>query len=192
MNHFCRWIAVLAGMAAAAAGAHAAEIVLEHSAIDKLLAEAVFKNGGRFDLKRGPCYAYFENPSVELKEGRIRIRSHLSSRLGVESGGSCVGVGLASWTVVSGRPASIGGLVRLEDLRIDGVDDATTRMVLESGLLPALPRAIELDVLKAVREMLKAGTGSQLQASVDAFQIDSVSAGDDRLSVKFDFRLVAR
>jgi len=31
-----------------------------------------------------------------------------------------------------------------------------------------------------------------LQASVDAFQIDSVRADDDKLAVKFDFKLVAR
>jgi hypothetical protein len=64
-------------------------------------------------------------------------------------------------------------------------------MVLESGLLPALPRAIELDVLKAVRSMLQ-NSGAQLQTTVDAFQIESVVAGDDRLAVRFNFRLVGR
>ena len=131
---------MLVVLVTATASARAAEIVLEHSAVDKMLAQAMFKNAGRFDLKRGACYAYLENPTVELKDGRIWIRSHLSSRLGVESAGSCIGVGLASWTVVSGRPASRGGVVTLEDLHIDNVDDATTQMVLESGLLPALPR----------------------------------------------------
>lgn len=191
MNRSLRLIGALVALFAAAAGACAAEIVLEHSAVDKLVAQAMFKNAGRFDLKKGPCYAYLENPSVELQDGRIRIRSHLSSRLGVESGGSCIGVGLASWTVVSGRPAANGGVVRLEDLRIDNVDDGTTRMVLESGLLPALPRAIELDVMKAVRDMLQ-GSGGQFQATVDSFQIDLVSVADDKLSVKFNFKLVAR
>jgi hypothetical protein len=176
---------------AAAAAAPAAEIVLEHSAVDKLLAQALFTNRGRFDLQRGVCHAYLEKPSVELKDGRIRIRSHLTARLGVESGGSCVGVGFASWTVVSGRPAAQGGTVKLVDLRVDGVDDAAVRMVLESGLFPALPRAIEFDVLKAVRTMLQ-GNEAQLQASVDAFQIDSVRAGDDRLAVTFDFKLMAK
>lgn len=191
MNRSLRLIGALVALFAAAAGACAAEIVLEHSAVDKLLAQAMFKNVGRFDLRRGACYAYLENPSVELKEGRIRIRSHLVARFGVESPGSCIGVGLASWTVVSGRPVSNGGVVRLENLHVDNVDDDTTRMVLESGLLPALPRAIELDVMKAVRDMLQ-NNGSQLQATVDDFQIDSVLAADDKLSVKFNFKLVAR
>ena len=126
-----------------------------------------------------------------MKDGRVRIRSHLVAQLGVDTGGSCVGVALASWTVVSGRPASNGGTVRLDDLRVDGVDDSTLRLVLESGLLPALPRAIELDVLKAVRSMLQGG-GVQLQTSVDTFQIESALAGDDRLVVRFNFKLVAK
>jgi hypothetical protein len=63
--------------------------------------------------------------------------------------------------------------------------------VLESGLLPALPRAVEFDVLKAVRQMLQANE-AQLQGSVDAFQIESVRVEDDRLAVKFDFKLVAK
>jgi hypothetical protein len=181
----------MSALLAIAAGASAAEIVLENSAVDKLLAQSMFKNAGRYDLKKGACFAYLENPSVELKDGRIRIRSHLSSRLGVESGGSCIGVGIVSWTVVSGRPVANGGVVRLEDLRIDNVDDGTTRMILESGLLPALPRALELDVMKAVRDMLQ-GSGGQLQADVDDFRIASVTAANDKLSVKFDFKLVAR
>lgn len=191
MIRILRRLGFCVAMLAASAGTQAAEIVLEHSAVDKLLAQTLFTNAGRYDLQRGACYAYLEKPSVELKDGRIRIRSHLTSRLGVESGGGCVGVAFASWTVVSGRPAAKGGTVRLEDLRIDGVADSAVRLVLESGLLPALPRAIELDVLNAVRSMLQSNA-AQLQASVDALQIDSVLAGDDKLAVTFNFKLVAR
>lgn len=186
-----RCAAIAFAVLAAAGGAQAAEIVLEHSAVDKLLAQTLFSNAGRYDLQRGVCFAYLDNPSVELKDGRIRIRSRLSARLGVDLGGSCAGVNLASWTVVSGRPAPNGGSVRLDDLRIDSVDDAAVRLVLESGLLPAMPRAVELDVLKAVRSMLQ-GSGAQLQTSVDNFQIESVVVSDDRLAVRFNFRLIAK
>jgi hypothetical protein len=183
------WVGM--GLLATAAAAPAAEIVLERSAVDKLLAQTLFTNRGRFDLQRGVCHAYLEKPGVELKGGRIRIRSHLTARLGVESAGSCVGVSFASWTVVSGRPAPQGGTVKLVDLRVDGVDDGAVRMVLESGLFPSLPRAIEFDVLKAVQDMLQSNQ-AQFQASVDGFQIDSVRAEDDRLAIRFDFKLTAK
>ena len=177
-------IALLAGIAAPSV--RAAEIVLEKPAVEKLLTQALFANNGRLNLKSGVCYAYLETPSAELNGGRV-----LSARLGQEVAGSCLGVGLASWTTVSGRPTSNGGMVKLEDIRIDNVDDPTTRLLLEAGLVPALPKAIELDVLKAVRTMLQA-SGTSFEVAVDSFSIQSVTAAEDRLAVKFDFRLIAR
>lgn len=172
-------------------GATAAEIVLEHSAVDKLVAQTVFSNNGRYDLVKGACSAYLDRPSVAIEGGRIRIRSHLTARVGVVDGRSCVGVSIASWTVASGKPVARGGSVVLTDLRIDQVDDPNLRLLVESGLLAALPRAIELDVRQAVRGMLQGNSG-QFQADVDTFAIDSVVAADDRLSIRFDFRLVAK
>jgi len=190
MNRTLRWLCIGSALVAAAT-AQAAEIVLERSAVEKLVQQTMFNNAGRHELQRGACLAYLESPSVELKEGRIRIRSRLSARVGLDTGNACVGVSVVTWTVVSGRPAANGGSVRLDDLRIDSVDDPTVRMVVESGLLPALPRAIDLDVLKAVRSMLQ-NSGAQLQTTVEAFQIESVVVGDGRLGVRFDFRLVAK
>jgi len=183
------WVAVL--LAAFVAGAQAAEITLERSAVEKLVAQTLFTNAGRYDLQGGSCFAYLEKPSVELKDGRIRIRSYLNSRIGVDMGNACLGVSFASWTVASGRPVASGGMVRLEDLRIDGVDDPTARLVLESGLLPSLPRAIELDVLGAVKSMLQ-NSGAQLQTTVESFQIEAATVADNRLAVRFNFRLVAK
>ncbi len=173
------------------ARAAAAEIILEHSAVDKLLAQTLFTNNGRYDLVKGPCSAYLDRPSVVIEGGRIRIRSHLTARVGVVDGRSCVGVAIASWTVASGKPVARGNLVVLTDLRIDQVDDPNLRLFVESGLLAALPRAIEFDVRQAVRGMLQGNSG-QFQAEVDTLVIDSVIAVDDRLSIRFDFRLVAK
>jgi hypothetical protein len=184
------WI-VGAMAAAMTVSAAAAEIVLEHSAVDKLLAQTMFTNNGRHDLMKGPCSAYLDRPSVVIEGGRIRIRSHLTARVGVVDGRSCVGLAIASWTVASGRPVARGASVVLTDLRIDQVDDPNLRLLVESGLLAALPRAIELDMRQAVRGMLQNNSG-QFQAEVDTLTIDSVVAADDRLSIRFDFRLVAK
>jgi len=188
-----RWPKLAAVLVACAAGAsaQAAEIVLEHSAVEKLLMQALFNNDGRYDLRRGACYAYLDSPTIQLKDGRLRVRSRLASRVGAEVGASCVGTAFTTWTVVSGRPAASGGKVKLEDLHIDNVDDPGTRALLESILLPALPRAFEFDVQQAVRAMLQT-SAPQFQATLQAFTIDSVTAADDRLSVKFDFKLDAQ
>jgi hypothetical protein len=187
----CRDALVALLLMSIAIASPAAEIVLERSAVEKLVVQTLFTDAGRYVIQGGACYAYLDSSSVELKDGRIRIRSRLNSRVGMDVGGTCVGVNLLSWTVVSGRPASAGGTVRLDDLRVDSVDDPTVQLVLDSGLVPALPRAVELDVLGAVRSMLE-GNAAQLQATVEAFQIEAVQVGAGRLTVKFNFKLVAR
>ena len=182
---------ILSALLLGAAPARSAEILLEPSAVLKLLTQALFTREGKYDLRAGKCYAYLESPSVALKDGRVSIRSHLASRTGVEVQGACVGINLVSWTVVSGAPVARGGVVRLEDIRIDQVDDPTARLVVESGLLPSLPGAVDLDVQQAVAGLLK-DPKLALQAQVEAFNFDSVGVVDQKLRLRFDFRLVAR
>src|ERR1700756_290630 len=178
-----------AALVLSATTAQGAEIVLEQSAVQKLVVQSLFKDNGRFYIQRGACSAYLDSPAVSLSAGRVVIRSHLSARLGMDFGDSCAGVDLASWATVSGVPSAQGTAVRLADIRIEDVGDANTRVVLNSGLVPTLPAAFELDVLKAVRAMLQ-GTGGQLQVDVQALDIQSVQVADKRLSVRFDFRVV--
>ena len=173
------------------ATANGAEIVLEQSAVQKLVVESLFKDNGRYYIQRGACSAYLENPAVTLTGGRVVIRSHLNARLGMDFGNSCAGVDLESWTTVSGEPSAQGTTVRLANIRIEDVGDANTRIVLNSGLMPTLPGAVELDVLKAVRSMLQGASG-QLQVEVLVLDIESVRVADNKLSVRFDFKVAGR
>ena len=182
---------VLAATLSSTAAAHAAEIVLEQSAVQKLVVESLFKDKGRYVLQGGACSAWLDNPTVTLANGRVVIRSHLSARIGMDFGDSCAGVDLASWATVSGEPSAQGTTVRLANIRVEDVGDANTRIVLNSGLAPTLPGALDLDVLKAVRAMLQ-GAGGQLQVDVQALNIESVRVADNRLSLRFDFRVVGR
>jgi hypothetical protein len=183
--------AVLAAALFPAAAAHGAEIVLEQSAVQKLVVESLFKENGRYVLQRGACSAWLDHPAVTLANGRVVIRSHLSARVGMDFGDSCAGVDLASWATVSGEPSAQGTTVRLANIRIEDVGDANTRIVLDSGLAPTLPGAIDLDVLKAVRSMLQ-GASSQLQVDVQSLDIQSVRVADNRLTVRFDFKVAGR
>ena len=173
------------------APANGAEIVLEQSAVQKLVVESLFRDNGRYYIQRGACSAYLDRPAVTLAGGRVVIRSRLNARLGMDFGDSCAGVDLASWTTVSGEPSAQGTSVRLANIRIEEVGDANTRIVLNSGLVPTLPGAVELDVLKAVRSMLQGASG-QLQVEVLALNIESVRVADNKLSVRFDFKVAGR
>ena len=173
------------------AHANGAEIVLEQSAVQKLVVESLFKDNGRYYIQRGACTAYLDSPAVTLTGGRVVIRSRLNARLGMDFGDSCAGVDLASWTTVSGEPSAQGTSVRLVNIRIEEVSDANTRIVLNSGLVPTLPGAVELDVLKAVRSMLQGASG-QLLVEVLVLNIESVRVSDNKLSVRFDFKVAGR
>jgi hypothetical protein len=181
----------IAALVLTAVTAHGAEIVLEQSAVQKLVVESMFKDHGRFYIQRGACSAFLDSPAVTLTAGRVVIRSHLSARLGMDFGDSCAGVDLASWATVSGEPSAQGATIRLTNIRIEDVGDANTRIVLNSGLVPTLPGAIELDVLKAVRTMLQSAS-SQLLVDVQSLNIEAVRIADNRLSVRFDFKVAGR
>lgn len=183
-----KWMAPLA-IAMFVMQSHAAEIVLERSAVDKLLARALYKENGRYYLMRGACHAYLANPQVSLGEGRVRIRTHLTARLGQPVGDKCVGAAFAPWLTISGEPVATGGVVRLEKLQIERVSDPALQGLLESGLGAALPLAIELDVLKAVRDMLSTA-GGDLKGTVERLDIASVAVADNRLFIRFDFKLI--
>lgn len=176
---------------AAASCTRGAEIVLEQTAVQKLIEQSLFNDSGRYYVHRGACAAYLEYPTVSLRDGRVVIRSHMSGRFGVELGNNCLGVGLASWSVVSGTPSAQGAVVRLTGIRLDDVQDSNARRLLNSGLVPSLPKGIELDVLKSVRTMLQ-DAGGQIQADVQRLDIQSVSAADNKLSIRFDFKLIGR
>ena len=177
--------------AAPLSSAGAAELVLERTAVDKLLLQTLFKDEGRHFLVRGGCESYLETPTSSLKDGRLVIRFHLTAKLGVPAGKICVGPTFTTWSVVSGKPMAEGGVVRLEDIRVEEVEDAKVRFLLKTGLAPAVPKVVELDVRKAVGSMLKASS-PQMESTVETVQISSVIAENDKLAVKFDFKLVAK
>jgi hypothetical protein len=181
---------VLAG-AACLHAARAAEIVLERTAVDRLVQQTLFTDKGRYFLQRGACYAYLEDPVVSLAGGRLVLNANLSSFLGVIMNNQCIGVPLKSRVTVSGRPAQQGGVVRLVDLSIDNISDANTRAFVQQVVLQRIPQALEIDVASAVRSMLKQ-PNVPYTSDLERLDISAVSAENDRLGVTFDFKLLAK
>jgi hypothetical protein len=182
----------LVASALAGVDARAAEIVLERSGVQKLVTQALFNDHGRMTISTGPCAAYLDQPSVTLASGRIQIRSHLLARVGFIVNSDCAGVEVSSWIKVSGKPVPLGGLIRLDDIRIDEVDDANTRsLFVHSGLANAFPRAVELDVQSAVQNALLQSV-DQIQATVETFDFQEVAVVKDQLQINFTFKVVGR
>jgi len=183
---------VLAGLTVmVGAPAGAAEIVLERTAVERLVRQTLFTDQGRYYMQRGACYAYLDDPSVSLSGGRVYLQASLAAFLGMISGTKCAGLPIATKITLSGRPAHQGGVVRLADLRLENVADPSIRALLTSGLLPNVPMAIEIDVAAAVRSMLKQ-PNVPYTSELERLDITALVAEGDKLGVKFDFKLLAK
>jgi hypothetical protein len=170
---------------------HGAEIVLERTAVDRLVRQSLFTDQGRYYLQRGACFAYLDDPAVSLSGGRVVLNANLTSYLGVLVGQQCVGVPLNSKVVLSGKPVQQGGIVRLADLRIDNIADQATRALVQQVVLPRFPQAVEIDVAAALRSMLKQ-PNIPYTSDLERLDITTISAEGDRLGVTFDFKLTAK
>jgi hypothetical protein len=171
--------------------ARGAEIVLERTAVDRLVRQSLFTDQGRYYLQRGQCYAYLHDPVVSLAGGRVVLNANLTSYLGVMVGTQCVGVPLSSKVVLSGKPVQQGGIVRLADLSIDNISDQATRALVQQVVLPRFPQAVEIDVAAALRSMLKQ-PNIPYTSDLERLDISNISAEGDRLGVTFDFKLNAK
>ena len=173
--------------------AHASELVIGRAALQTLVAASVFRDQGRWYLARGKCYAYLERPHVALAAGRVIIDAHLSSLLGLTVGGSCVGTEMMSDVKVSGKLVGSGTHIDIDDIRIDNVQDDSTRQVielLESATGRSLPRSANIDLLPLLKPTGVPGTDINVSASNLA--IARVTTLADSVDVEFEVKLTAR
>lgn len=171
---------------------YAAELVLERSAVERLVQQSLFNDKGRYFLQRGACYAYLDDPAVALAGGRLVLDANLTAFTGMIVNNQCIGVPLKSRVRVSGKPApQPGGFVRLVDLGIDNISDANVRALVQQVVVQRMPQALEIDVGSAVRAMLKQ-PNVPYTGDLERIDISAVSAENDRLGVVFDFKLIAK
>jgi hypothetical protein len=172
----------------ASATATAATLTVGNATIQRALVEGVFTQNGRWYLQDGVCYVYLESPRTWLADGRVHIEAQLSSQLGVEMSGSCVGTALASKVVMSGRLVGAGTTLALAEVRIDRIENNASGGAVDllQSMAVTLP---PVDVLKTARERL--AREGDVPISVDTLQIDSVTTSDTAVTVRFDLGLRA-
>jgi hypothetical protein len=171
----------------------ASELVIGREALQTLVAASVFKDQGRWDLVKGRCYAYLERPHVALDAARVIIDAHLSSRLGLTVGDSCVGTELASDVRVSGKLVGSGSHIEIDDIRIDNVQDESTRKVIEllqSATGGTLPKSVNIDLLPLLKPT--SVPGMDIRVSATNLAIAGVATHADAVDVDFEIKLTAR
>jgi hypothetical protein len=169
------------------------ELVIGREALQTLVVASVFKDQGRWYLAKGKCYAYLEQPHVALDGARVIIDAHLSSRLGLAVGDSCVGTVLTSDVKVSGKLVGSGSHIEIDDIRIDNVQDESTRKIidlLQSATGGSLPKSANIDLVPLLKPTSVPGTDIKVSASNLA--IAKVTTLNDTIDVEFEIKLTAR
>jgi len=159
--------------------------------VQTLVVEQLFNRAGRWYLiDDGGCYTYLESPQTRLTLDRLVLHAHLSSRLGQRLGKDCVGADFASSVTLSGKLHGSGHLLILDDIRIDRVDDESTRSALNLALQvdpQVIPRAANIDVSEFVRkDLIAAGS---LPARLEEFRIVKITTRADAVVIHFDLTL---
>ena len=171
----------------------ASELVIGRDALQTVVAASLFKDQGRWYLVKGKCYAYLERPHVALESARIVIDAHLSSRLGLTVGDSCMGTELMSDVRVSGKLVGSGSHIEIDDIRIDSVQDENTRKIidlLQSATGGSLPKSANIDLLPLLKPTSVPGT--DIKVSATNLAIANVATRADAVDVEFEIKLSAR
>ena len=192
-----RWRATFVGLGLSLCGcfgrALASELLIGREALQTLVAASVFKEQGRWYLLRGTCYAFLEHPRVALAAGRVVIDAHLSSLLGLTVGSSCVGTQMMSDVRMSGKLVGAGSHIEIDDIRIDNVQDESTRQAIEllqSATGRSLPRSVNIDLLPLLKPTNVPGT--DIKVSATNLAIANVATLAEAVDVEFEVKLTAR
>jgi hypothetical protein len=175
------------------AGATASVLSLGPASIQKIVAEQLFNQQGRWYLMdNGPCHAYFDRPKTHLVEGRLVLDAHLSARIGVQVGDNCAGSDMAANVTISAKPVGKASSLTLDEIRIDHVDDSSSRdalNVIQQIAPQVLPKAFSFDVLSIVRSKSISAVG--IPVTVAQFRILNTQTGRDAVVITFDLSLSA-
>jgi hypothetical protein len=194
-NHLLLKSVILFGAFALSASAPAASsLSLGPRTIQTLLVDQLFNDKGRWYLidDGGVCFTYLDSPRVHLEADRLVLNAHLSSRLGQRIGNNCAGANFASNVTLSAKLRGNEHKLVLEDIRIDHVDDESTRQALALALQidpQALPKTANLDVFEFMQKQM-ASTGSP-PAHLEQFRISNIATRPDAVVVQFDLSLKA-
>jgi len=159
--------------------------------VQNLVAGQLFDRTGRWYLiDDGGCYTFLDSPRTQLQNDRLILHAHLTSRLGQDIGGNCAGANFSSNVTLSGRLHGSGHVLVLEDIRIDRVDEESTRNALNLALQvdpAALPHSANIDVSEYLkRDVVPAGGAL---ARLDEFHIMNITTRADAVVIHFDLRL---
>lgn len=170
-----------------------AELRVYYSALEALLREQVFTDGGRAyvvgDRKARCRYAYLEKPQVDAHKAQLRVRAHFDSLTALELGGDCVGPVQAFDVSMTGVPVYRDGVLRLEQTQLEPADNlygGLIRVALENMLEQSLQYPLLQDLQRLVR---KASMRSPYEVRMRDLEVHAIRVEAEAIVFMFDFSM---
>ena len=179
-------------MVLATANAHAIELRLTATAMERTLQQQLFNTpDGRYYLQgdaKTACFVYVDQPSVRFQNDRVVIHVHTHSRLGADVFGRCMGVSFNTEADVSVIPDAEGETIGFRDARIDRF---TGNKELDALMIPFLSRKLPQKLKINAAELLRTALARSRQSTgydltLDNLKIHSMLVQDDTLAVDLD------
>jgi len=192
---FLRAIAIAAIFACAAS---AVELHIQYNALERMLGDQVFTQGGRRYVKndsRNKCnFAYLEKPQVRGDAGRLQIRARFTGRSALNVFGQCVGIGDAFDVIISATPRYKDGAISLADVTTaaDGKTGYYIRRVCEA-LQSSLGRDFRYPLGDAFRGALEdPALQPKYPRTLRNFQVPEIRVTADAIVLVVDFQLTVK
>jgi hypothetical protein len=169
----------------AAPSAHAIDLVVHASVVAKALKAQLFKDRGRYYLRRPDrCNdPYLENPTVSFKQGRVYVGAHFAGRIGALIAGVCQSATEPSAIMLSAKPVLRSQEAVLEDVRLERADKPMVAAALQNLIGADLLSRLHIDLLEAVRALTAPDKTAPYAIVVRALELSNLAVQNEELHV---------
>lgn len=198
MNALLFFVIMAALLSTAPVQGAGVELHLQYSAIQKVLNQQVFTEGGRLYVKGTPktkcAYAYMEKPALAGNQGKLSIEALFNGRNAANFFGKCIGLGDEFAVRIRALPFYEQGVLRLKEVEVDtaGKETFYARKVKET-IRDALPKSFAYPVSAEARKILETRRGNEpYQQLLQSFQITRIQVTAEALVLWLEFTLVVK
>jgi len=177
--------------------AHAIELRIQFSALERMLGQQVFTEDGRryvHNNKDNKCnFAYLEKPRVQGMDGKLRIRARFTGRSALNMFGKCVGLGDAFDVIITAIPQYKDGNISLTEVAAasDGHTGFYIRRVC-TALASSLGREFRYPVATAAKSLLDPAAFKEYPRELRGFRVTDLRTANDALVLSIDFELTVK
>ena len=181
----CLRLLLSASMSMLASSAQSIDLVVQASVVEKALITQLFKDQGRYYLRRPDACndPYLETPAVSFRRGRIYIGAHLAGRIGASVGGVCRSFSQPGAILLSARPIVRHQEAALDDVRVERADNPMVAAALQSLMGATLLSPLRIDLLEAVRGLTAPEKTAPYAIEVRALELSDLTVQNEELHV---------